>query len=73
MANEEPATPKGEKVNVDRDVIQYNPEEHPLGEAHDPAEESELILKIRALPRAQARKMAREHRIPWKEVMAHRR
>ena len=62
-------------MNSDYDLIQYNSESvnEVLGEIHDPAEESELIFKIRILPRGEARKMAREHGIPWKEIMAHRR
>jgi hypothetical protein len=60
-------------MNVNHDVIQYSLEEQPFGEIHDPAEESELIYKIRTLPMAEARKMAREFGVPWKEVVAHRR
>lgn len=41
-------------------IIQYHPEEIPLGEAHDPLEESEIQQKIQSLSRKEARKL-------WKE------
>ena len=57
-------------MNADHNLVQFHSEamNEMLGEVHDPAEESELIFEIRTLPRAEARKMAREHGVPWKEV-----
>ncbi len=62
-------------MNADHDLIQYNSEalNEMLGEVHDPAEESELIFKIRTLPRKEAREMAREFHVPWEVVRAYRR
>ncbi len=53
--------------------IHYNPEEPPLGEMHDPMEESEVLLKCAGLSRGEARKLAREHGIPRKDVVRTRR
>jgi len=53
--------------------IQYNPEEPPLGEMHDPMEESEILQKCAYLSREEARKLARANGIPWKEVKKVRR
>ncbi len=62
-------------MNADHDLVQYHSEavNEMLGEVHDPAEESELIFKIRTLPRKEAREMTREFHVPRKEVMAYRR
>lgn len=56
-------------MNIENKLIQFG-DEIPLGELHDPVEESEISMKIKGMSREEARTYTRSLGISWRQVIA---
>jgi hypothetical protein len=58
-------------MDVSRNIIPIVEDDQGEG-IYDPLEESEIVQSLKGLTRAEARRLAKQHKIPWKEVQKYR-
>lgn len=58
-------------MDVSRNIIPVVEDDQGEG-AYDPLEESEIIQTLQGLTRPEARRLAKQHRIPWHVISKYR-
>jgi hypothetical protein len=58
-------------MDVSRNIIPIIEDDQGEG-VYDPLEESEIIQSLKGLTRAEARRLAKQHKIPWNVVQQYR-